>query len=405
MTAAGTSPRTDQPAAQRDAWARRYAEVRGRTVALTSSLSAEDQQIQSMPDVSPTKWHLAHMSWFFETFLLEPSVPGYAAFDPQYGFLFNSYYEAVGARWPRPERGLLSRPSLDDVLAYRRHVDSAMARLIETAGDAVWSGLQPLLDLGLHHEQQHQELILMDIKHVFSLNPLAPAYAPARARAAPEAPPLEFIRFDGGLVEIGHDGEGFAFDNEAPRHKVWLEPFALANRLTTCGDYLAFIEDDGYARPELWLSEGWSAVQREGWRAPLYWHEDENGERLLFTLSGLRRLDPAEPVCHLSLYEADAFAVMADLDQAAVEVQPLQGWRGQGGRGLGRRIGRSQRVGPEHVLDVHQDQLLMLLLVIEAELDQGFQVRPLRRGRFDDQPRHGGVHMRPIGQDMLKRRP
>ena len=302
------SPRTDQPAAQRDAWARRYADVRGRTVALTGSLSAEDQQIQSMPDVSPTKWHLAHMSWFFETFLLEPSLPGYAAFDPQYGFLFNSYYEAVGARWPRPERGLLSRPSLEDVLAYRRHVDSAMARLIQTADDAVWIALQPLLDLGVHHEQQHQELILMDIKHVFSLNPLAPAYAPARARAAPEAPALAFIRFDGGLVEIGHDGEGFAFDNEAPRHKVWLEPFALANRLSTCGDYLAFIEDDGYARPELWLSEGWSAVQRGGWRAPLYWHEGEDGERLLFTLSGLRRLDPAEPVCHLSFYEADALA-------------------------------------------------------------------------------------------------
>jgi len=308
LTAAGTSPRTDQTAAHRAAWAQRYADVRGRTVALTGPLSAEDQQIQSMPDVSPTKWHLAHMSWFFETFLLEPSLPGYAAFDPQYGFLFNSYYEAVGARWPRPERGLLSRPSLDDVLAYRRHVDAAMARLIETADEEVWSALEPLLDLGLHHEQQHQELILMDIKHVFSLNPLAPAYAPARARAAPEAPSLDFIRFDGGLVEIGHDGEGFAFDNEAPRHKVWLEPFALASRLSTCGDYLAFIEDDGYARPELWLSEGWGAVQREGWRAPLYWHEGEAGERLLFTLSGLRRLDPAEPVCHISLYEADAFA-------------------------------------------------------------------------------------------------
>jgi ergothioneine biosynthesis protein EgtB len=292
----------------RDGWKRRYDAVRAATLALTAPLTAEDQQIQSMPDVSPTKWHLAHMAWFFETFLLIPSLPGYQAFDPQFGFLFNSYYEAVGERWPRPERGLLSRPSLDRILAYRRHVDAHMADLIVSASPDIWSAIEPVIELGLHHEQQHQELLLMDIKHVFSLNPLAPVYAAAPARPAAPASLLGWIAFDGGLVRIGHDGDGFAFDNEGPRHKVWLEPFAIASRLSTCGEYLAFIEDGGYANPQLWLADGWAAVQREGWTAPLYWREGEDGERLIFTLSGLRRLDPGEPVCHLSFYEADAFA-------------------------------------------------------------------------------------------------
>jgi ergothioneine biosynthesis protein EgtB len=288
--------------------ARRFAAVRSQTLALAAPLSAEDQQVQSMPDVSPTKWHLAHMTWFFEAFLLGQD-PAYHPFDPLYGFLFNSYYETVGARWPRPERGLLSRPSLKDVLAYRRHVDGAMQALIAAADAAAMARIAPLLDLGLHHEQQHQELILMDIKHVFSRSPLAPAYAPARRDVEPAATaPLEWIAFGGGLVEIGHDGQGFAFDNEGPRHKVWLEPFALASRLSTCGDYLAFVEDGGYARSEFWLSEGWATAQREGWRAPLYWQDDADGAWAVFTLAGLKRLDPAEPVCHLSFYEADAFA-------------------------------------------------------------------------------------------------
>jgi ergothioneine biosynthesis protein EgtB len=308
LGATGAGRRTEDDTAGTTAWTHRFRAVRAQTVALAAPLSAEDQQVQSMPDVSPTKWHLAHVSWFFETFLLEPELPGYTAFDPRFGFLFNSYYEAVGARWPRPERGLLSRPSLDEVLAYRRHVDDAMADLIGRADDEAWARIAPLLELGLHHEQQHQELILMDIKHVFSRNPLAPAYVPARARVAAQAPPQEWVRLDGGLVEIGHGGEGFAFDNEGPRHKVWLEPFALAARLSTCGEYLAFIEDGGYDRPDLWLSEGWAMVRAEAWRAPLYWMQEEDGERRLFTLSGLRRLDPAEPVCHLSFYEADAFA-------------------------------------------------------------------------------------------------
>ena len=304
---ANLGQRTEAGDAVRRDWLARYIGVRERTLALTTPLSAEDQQVQSMPDVSPTKWHLAHMAWFFETFLLIPGLPGYEPFDPQFGVLFNSYYEAVGERWPRPERGLLSRPSLDRVLAYRRHVDDAMATLIDGADSATWAEIEPLLELGLHHEQQHQELILMDIKHVFSLSPLHPAYAPARSHLTPQAPPLEWIGHPGGLIDVGHAGSGFAFDNEGPRHKVWLEPFVLANRLSTCGDYLAFIEDGGYARPEFWLSDGWAAVRREGWEAPLYWIERDS-ERMIFTLSGLRRLDPAEPVGHLSFYEADAFA-------------------------------------------------------------------------------------------------
>jgi len=294
---------------------RRYAGVRSHTLALTQPLSAEDQQVQSMPDVSPTKWHLAHVSWFFETFLLAPALPGYAPFHELYGFLFNSYYEAVGPRWSRPERGLLSRPSLDEVLAYRRHVDDAMARLIATVPADRWPDLEPLLELGLHHEQQHQELILMDIKHVLSLSPLSPAYTPpASVEAHPaETAAVQWLLFDGGLAEIGHDGAGFAFDNEGPRHRVWLEPFQLASRLSTCGEYLAFVQDGGYSRPELWLSEGWATVRREGWRLPFYWREDPDSEKgagglSLFTLHGERPIDPAEPVAHLSFYEADAFA-------------------------------------------------------------------------------------------------
>ena len=292
----------------RGAWRARYAAVRARSLELASPLSAEDQQVQSMPDVSPTKWHLAHVTWFFETFLAEPFLAGYDAFDPGFGYLFNSYYEQVGERHPRPDRGLLSRPAQASVLAYRAHVDAALERLIGEADEAAWARIAPLLDLGLHHEQQHQELILMDIKHVFSVNPLSPAYRPAPPQARAPALALEWIAFDGGLVEIGHEGPGFAFDNEGPRHKAWLEPFVLASRLTTCGEYLEFIEDGGYERAELWLSDGWAAVSREEWRGPLYWREAEDGTRLIFTLSGLRTLDPAEPVGHLSFYEADAYA-------------------------------------------------------------------------------------------------
>jgi ergothioneine biosynthesis protein EgtB len=302
---------------ERDERARRlaaaYTSVRSTTEALASPLSAEDQTVQSMPDVSPTKWHRGHTSWFFETFLLLPELNGYTQHHPMYGFIFNSYYEAAGARHPRPERGLLSRPGVTEVAAYRRHVDAAMAELLE----------QPLADttldlaeLGIHHEQQHQELLLMDIKHVLSKNPLLPAYrtpssGPSAAQGGPDngaaVPKVEWIEHPGGVVEIGQDGADFAFDNESPRHSALLVPFALATRPVTCGEWMEFVDDGGYVRPELWLFEGWAAVQQQRWCAPLYWGLFE-GDATVFTLEGSRPIDPAEPVVHVSYYEADAFA-------------------------------------------------------------------------------------------------
>ena len=286
----------------------RFAAVRGQSEALAANLTPEDQAIQSMPDASPTKWHLGHTSWFFETFILRPWDPTYQVFDPAFAYLFNSYYEAAGPRHPRPQRGLLSRPTVDAVGAYRDHVTAAMARLIAAADTAAWREVAPLVELGINHEQQHQELILMDIKHVFSVNPLLPAYQAPRLRAlSAAATPRRFVDFAGGLVEIGHAGNGFAFDNEGPRHKVWLEPFRLASHPVSCGEWLDFIADSGYRRPEFWLSDGWATVQQEGWQAPLYW-QSVDGEWHVFTLAGEKRVDRAEPVCHVSLYEADAFA-------------------------------------------------------------------------------------------------
>jgi ergothioneine biosynthesis protein EgtB len=281
-----------------------YAAIRDATEALAAPLSAEDQTVQSMPDVSPTKWHRAHTTWFFETFLLLPHLPGYRPFHPAYGYLFNSYYEAVGPRHPRPERGFLSRPGIAEIADYRAHVDAAMGELFAAAdGTAVAA----LVELGLHHEQQHQELLLMDIKHVLSLNPLQPAYRAAAAPAPSEAPPLSWYEVAGGLRQIGHGVAGFAFDNETPRHKAWLEPFRLASRLVTCGEYGEFIAAGGYRRPEFWLSEGWAAVQQQGWTAPLYWQQEGSGWTV-FTLAGRRAVHPSEPVVHVSFYEADAFA-------------------------------------------------------------------------------------------------
>ncbi len=295
------------PPSDRAMWGVRFAKVRAATLDLARDLSPEDQLVQSMPDASPTKWHLAHTAWFFETFLLTPSLKDYRPLDAGYAYLFNSYYEAVGDRHPRPMRGLLTRPTSAEVIAYRAHVDEAMLRLIETTVEAAWPGLRDLIELGLHHEQQHQELILMDIKHAFSCSPLLPAFRERMISTPGQATPLNWITFEGGLRQIGHDGTGFAFDNEEPRHKVWLEPFRLADRLATAGEYLAFIEDGGYRRPDLWLSDGWACVQAEGWRAPLYWREGESNWKV-FTLSGEHPLDPSEPVRHLSLFEADAFA-------------------------------------------------------------------------------------------------
>ncbi|MGH7045707.1 MAG: ergothioneine biosynthesis protein EgtB [Stellaceae bacterium] len=289
----------------------RFETVRRCSEALAANLTAEDQSIQSMADVSPTKWHLAHTTWFFETFVLGRFDPDYCVFDPAFGYLFNSYYEAAGPRHPRPERGMLSRPTVDVVGAYRDHVGAAMARFARRAADAAWNSAAPLIELGLHHEQQHQELVLMDIKHVFSVNPLLPAYQAPQPQIAAVTSPLGWFAHPGGLVEIGHRGTGFAFDNETPRHKVWLEPFRLGSRPVSCGEYHEFIEAGGYRRPEFWLSDGWATVRQQGWTAPLYWQQDDDDVWSIFTLSGRRRLNLSEPVCHVSFFEADAYAKWA----------------------------------------------------------------------------------------------
>jgi ergothioneine biosynthesis protein EgtB len=289
----------------RQATGERYASVRNLTEVLAGPLSPEDQTIQSMPDVSPTKWHRAHTTWFFETFVLRPDVDTYRAFHPMYEYLFNSYYEAVGPRHPRPDRGLLSRPSAEEIRQYRTHVDDAMAKLLDDNTD---ERVASLVELGLHHEQQHQELLLMDIKHVLSVNPMQPAYRADLRVDEPRANrPHGWLEHDGGLVEVGHDGDGFAFDNESPRHTEYLRAFAIADRAVTCGDWLEFIADDGYRRADLWLSDGWTTVQQSQWDAPLYWRADGDGWQV-FTLAGPKRVDPAEPVCHVSYYEADAYA-------------------------------------------------------------------------------------------------
>jgi ergothioneine biosynthesis protein EgtB len=299
-------PRTASAAPQpRDARARRYLTVREASLALAAPLSAEDCALQSMPDASPVKWHLAHTTWFFETFVLKPNAPGYRLFDAAYGFLYNSYYNAVGARHPRPERGLLSRPALDDILAYRRHVDGAMLSFLE--GKSLPGNLNGLIELGLNHEQQHQELVLTDLKHLLSRNPLRPAYEKPWPLAQIEPRRRGWVPVPEGLYEVGHAGEGFAFDNEGPRHRVWLNAFCIATHPVTHGDWIEFIEDGGYERPQLWLSAGWDVVTARDWQAPLYW-ERRDGAWHTFTLHGMMPVDPLTPVCHVSFYEADAFA-------------------------------------------------------------------------------------------------
>jgi ergothioneine biosynthesis protein EgtB len=289
----------------------RYDEVRSHTERLAAPLSPEDQTVQSMPDVSPTKWHRAHVTWFFETFVLAEHEPGFAPYQDRYWFLFNSYYESVGPRFSRPQRGVISRPGAHDVGRYRGDVDARMRDLVASLDAGTLEKVAPTIELGFHHEQQHQELLLMDIKHVLSLNPLQPAYVerPATGSAAP-ASPLGWVEVDGGLVEIGHEGPGFSFDNELPRHQVWLEPFRLADRLVTNGEWLEFMADGGYRRHELWLSDGWARVNAEGWQAPLYWTEAD-GVWFEHTLHGTWPVDPAVPVTHVSHYEADAFATWA----------------------------------------------------------------------------------------------
>ncbi len=301
-----TRPPQEQPVSRMD-FIEQYQKVRRFTEYLCEPLVTEDYVIQSMPDVSPTKWHLAHVSWFFETLLLLPNVPGYRSLHPQYAYLFNSYYNTLGERHCRPHRGLISRPTVKETYEYRRYVDEHMLNFLEHLDEQRLEELAPLITLGFHHEQQHQELMVTDIKHVLSCNPLYPVYK-ARPPASPlNVPPLEWISFPEGVYRIGHEGNGFAFDNEEPRHREFVHSFQLASRLVTNGEYLKFIESGGYQDPLLWLSEGWATVNAEEWQAPLYW-EKRDGRWYTMTLAGLRELDPAEPACHISYFEADAYA-------------------------------------------------------------------------------------------------
>ncbi|MGO8699477.1 MAG: ergothioneine biosynthesis protein EgtB [Limisphaerales bacterium] len=285
----------------------RYRRVRRFSGTLCETLEPEDCVVQTMPETSPTKWHLAHTSWFFETFVLKQFFPGYHSMHPQFGFLFNSYYNAVGPFYSRPHRGLLSRPTVQEVLHYRSDIDLLVCDLIESADEQLLAKLEPILTLGLHHEQQHQELILTDIKHVFWQNPLRPSFRKRDPVKPPPASAIQWLRFDGGLCWVGHEGTEFSYDNEGPRHRVFVPAFSLASRLVTNADFLAFIEDRGYRRPELWLSLGWNAVNERGWDSPLYW-EKRDGKWFTMTLAGMTELVPEEPVCRVSLFEADAYA-------------------------------------------------------------------------------------------------
>jgi len=281
----------------------RYARVRALSARLCEPLETEDYVVQSMEDVSPPKWHLAHTSWFFETFLLKTYLANYREFHPKFNYLFNSYYEAVGARHPRAQRGLLSRPTVEQVYEYRRHVDQAMSVLsLDDEPQAL-----SLLELGLNHEQQHQELLLTDLKHILASNPLQPIYR-ERAAVSAEAPSLAWIDYPGGIRSIGHAGGSFHFDNEGPRHEVLLRPFSLASRLVTNSEFLEFVNDGGYREPRHWLSLGWATVQEHSWQAPFYWSQDHDGQWIEFTLAGPRPLQLAAPVTHVSFFEADAFA-------------------------------------------------------------------------------------------------
>jgi ergothioneine biosynthesis protein EgtB len=282
----------------------RFAAVRNHTEHLAAHLSPEDQCVQSMPDASPAKWHRAHTTWFFEEFVLVPNLPGYVPYSADFRYLFNSYYEAVGARHPRPIRGLVTRPSVQEVGEYRAHVDAAMPRLLADPPE----GVPELVELGLQHEQQHQELLMTDMLHALSFNPLHPAMLPGWREPAGSAGSARFIDCPGGLVEIGHGGGGFAFDNEGPRHQVFLRPYRLASHLVRNRDWLRFMEDGGYRSATLWMSDGWATVQSEGWDAPMHWRGDEASGWRIMGPGGLAELDPDAPVRHVSWYEADAFA-------------------------------------------------------------------------------------------------
>jgi len=293
----------------------RFHEVRNFTTLISEGLAPEDCVVQSMPEVSPTKWHLAHTTWFFETFILKKWISAYSPAVPEYAYLFNSYYNAAGDMHRRDLRGLISRPTVDETKRYRASIDSHIDSLLADADEETLAEVESLITLGLHHEQQHQELLITDIKHVFAQNPLHPEYR-ERKIDPPEADKIDiaavdFIEFDETIVEIGHDGSSFSYDNEGPRHRALVPAFSLANRLVTNAEYLEFMEDNGYARPEFWLSLGWTTVNEQRWSAPLYW-EKRDGEWWNFTLSGFRPVDESEPVTHISYFEADAFANWAD---------------------------------------------------------------------------------------------
>ena len=294
-------------APERSTLIERFQQVRDFSESLCAPLAAEDYVIQSMPDCSPTKWHLAHVSWFFETFLLTPNAPDYVSPDPGYAYLFNSYYNAIGDKYPRPHRGLISRPTVAQVYTYRAHVDEHVQDLLECAHSDDFARLESIVTLGLNHEQQHQELIVTDLKHMLSHNPLHPVYVERASGSSPEAAPLGWQDFGEGVYWIGHAGADFAFDNEEPRHRQFIHSFQLATRPVTNAEYLDFMHDGGYERPEFWLSMGWATVQQEGWRAPLYW-EEHDGTWFHFTLSGLQPVNLSETAVHLSYFEADAFA-------------------------------------------------------------------------------------------------
>ena len=303
-----TKPRLDGSASRAEQLLIRFHQIRNFTTALCANLEPEDCVVQSMPDVSPTKWHLAHTTWFFETFILKKWMPGYRAEIPEYAFLFNSYYNAAGAMHRRDLRGLISRPTVKEARRYRSSIDLHIDNLLSIADEKLLAEIEPILILGMHHEQQHQELLITDIKHVFSQNPLHPVFRERKIEETPaQTMPMRFVDFEETTVEIGHDGRGFAYDNESPRHRVLASAFSLASRPVTNGEYIGFIEDNGYARPELWLSLGWMTVSEQGWQAPLYWTK-RDGRWWNFTLSGFRPVDEDEPVTHVSYFEADAYA-------------------------------------------------------------------------------------------------
>ena len=309
----------------RQLWLKAFLDVRAETERRAARLAAEDQVVQSMPEASPTKWHRAHVTWFFEQFLLRPFAKGYRPFDERFAYLFNSYYVAAGPRQARPQRGLITRPGAAEVTAYRAHVDAAVAELIRSAAD--FETLVPIVEIGLHHEQQHQELLLTDILHAFSFNETDPAYDPEWQWPHGERGRAGAGTALAGVHTIGHRGNGFCFDNEQPAHQVLLHPVRLAPALVTNGEWLEFMAEGGYATPTIWLSDGWSAVEAQRWEAPGYWR-NVDGAWFVMTLGGLRPVDPALPVCHVSYYEADAFARWAGKDlptEAEWEVASLSG--------------------------------------------------------------------------------